>query len=105
MSQFFIINNDIVFIMVQVKANAYGNKILGVHNNKIKIAINAIKTKNLANTQLIEFLSKHLELKKSQIVIKTGLKNTNKVIALPNTKNVINFLNFIDKNYAKENNK
>lgn len=103
MSQFFIIKNNMVFVMAQIKVNACENKILGIHNNKIKIAINAIKSRNEANSTLIIFLSKLLELKQSQIIIKTGLKNVNKVLMLPNTKNVMNFLNTIDESYAKKN--
>ncbi|MFN8769393.1 MAG: DUF167 domain-containing protein [Neisseriaceae bacterium] len=65
---------------VVIKPQAKNNKVLGVINGRLKIAIAAPPIDGKANKELITFLSKLLSLKKQEIVIANGQTNHLKIL-------------------------
>jgi uncharacterized protein (TIGR00251 family) len=65
-----------------VKTNAKKSVIIGSYGDGVKIAIKAPAIDNKANNALIEFLSEHYQVKKSQVEIVKGLKSNNKLVQI-----------------------
>lgn len=63
------------------KQNRLGEKMA---DGTIKISLTAPPTEGRANQTLIEFLSRHFRVAKSQIKIIRGLKNKNKIVEIQN---------------------
>ena len=55
-----------------------------LENRNIKIKVNQPPENNKANHAVIEILSKYLNIKKSQISIKSGQTSTKKIIEIQN---------------------
>ena len=77
------ISGEVIKLPVVLKPQAKNNKILGVLNGRLKIAINATPVNGMANKELIAFMAKLLVLKKCEITIMTGLTNPLKLLSLP----------------------
>ncbi|WP_158675171.1 DUF167 family protein [Candidatus Pantoea edessiphila] len=59
-------------INVHINAGTNSNKIIGIHNNKIKINVAAPAIQQKANNLLRNFLSLEFKIPKSNIIIEKG---------------------------------
>ncbi len=57
---------------VRVQPGASNNQILGVQEDALRIRINAPPVEGKANKMLIQFLAKHLAVKRNQVEIISG---------------------------------
>ena len=67
-------------ISLYIQPNASKNEICGEHNGLLKIRIKSPATDNLANKELIKFLSKYLNIKQRQVTIVRGFNSRCKTI-------------------------
>jgi hypothetical protein len=82
-----------MIIFVKVISNAKKNEIISFQENILKIKIKAIREKNKANLELINFLSKTFKIPKSKIEIISGKTSSIKKIKIDiDEKNFNNFL-------------
>ena len=71
---------DGVTISVHVAPRASTNKVMGVHNGALKVALTAPPVDGAANRALVEFIAKKLDVPRSAVTIVSGLASRNKVI-------------------------
>ena len=64
--------DDGIIFTVKVQPGASKNEIVGVQGDALKVKINAPPMKGKANRALIDFLAKHLGVKKSEVEIISG---------------------------------
>lgn len=69
-------------LSVRVHPNATTNEVVGFTDGVLQVKISAPPVKGRANKELIAFLSKILDVGKSQIYIIKGHTTRNKVIAI-----------------------
>ncbi len=93
MDKLYITTNDGSMINLKVVANASANKI-EIENNYYKVRIKAPAVDNKANSELVKFLAKLLNISKSSIQITHGEKSSRKTIFLKNY--FINTENFFE---------
>jgi uncharacterized protein (TIGR00251 family) len=89
---FKIRGNDIV-IKVKIIPGSSKNKMVGVHNDAIKITITTPPVEGKANKECIVYLSKYFDIAKSKIEIISGKSSKNKLIKIYD----INQSKFLDK--------
>jgi uncharacterized protein (TIGR00251 family) len=65
---------------VNVKPKASRNGIVGVHADRLKIAVSAAPEKGKANAAVLEVIAKQLCLKRSQLSLVAGETNTIKTL-------------------------
>ena len=78
---FKIVGNDIV-IKVKIVPGSSKDKIIGVYNDALKIAITAPPVEGKANKKCIAYLAKYFEVAKSKIEIISGQTSKNKLIKI-----------------------
>lgn len=71
-------------IFLQPKASQ--DKIIGLHENELKISITAPPVDGQANAHLIKYLSKVFKVAKSEIILEKGELNRHKQIFIPQPK-------------------
>jgi len=76
-----IVGNDIV-IKIKIVPGSSKNKIVGVYNNALKIAITAPPVEGKANKKCITYLAKYFDVAKSKIEIISGQTSKNKLIKI-----------------------
>ena len=76
-----IAGNDIV-IKVKIVPGSSKNKIVGVYNNALKIAITSPPVDGKANKKCIAYLAKYFDVAKSKIEIISGQTSKNKLIKI-----------------------
>jgi len=69
-----------VTISVHVAPRASTNKVMGVHNGALKVALTAPPVGGAANKALVEFIAKMLDVPRSAVTIVSGATSRNKVI-------------------------
>lgn len=69
-------------ITVHVVPRAAQNAVQGMHGGALKIRLHAPPVEGKANEELISFLSAKLDLPKHNIVLKSGLNQRRKTIAI-----------------------
>lgn len=74
---------EILKLPVVIKPQARKNQILGLHGDRLKIAIAATPVDGKANKELISFLAQLLEVRQAEIEIASGLTNHIKLICIP----------------------
>ena len=82
-----VLENSFI-IDIQVQPNSKRNEIVGYNDNLLKIKIAAPPVEGKANKVLIDFLSRALALKKSQIKIERGETARRKRVALAGIDNL-----------------
>lgn len=87
-----IVGNNII-IKSKIIPNSSKDKIIGIHNSALKIAIAAPPVEGKANKKCISFLAKYFDIAKSKIEIISGINSKNKFIKIYN----INPKEFLDK--------
>jgi uncharacterized protein (TIGR00251 family) len=69
-------------LTLHVQPNARRSEITGFHGDALKVRIAAPAADNKANAELIEFLSKTLEVSRSAIAIRRGGTSRRKVVEI-----------------------
>jgi len=59
------------------------NKIIGIKNDELLIHIKTQAEKDKANKELVKFFSKELDISRTDIEIRSGMKSHHKIIKLP----------------------
>jgi len=72
--------NLIFNVFLQPRASR--NSLVGLHGNAVKIALTAPPVDGEANKQLIQFLSKLFQVKKSDVAIITGERSRRKRVSV-----------------------
>jgi len=70
------------YLKLRVIPNAKKNEIIEESNSFMRIKISAPPIEGKANKELIKFLAKHFDIKKSAISIKNGEKSRTKIIQI-----------------------
>lgn len=73
---------DGVLLSLRVQPGSRKEGILGVHGDRLKVAVHAAPEKGKANDAVIDVLAEALSLRKKQIVLQQGTTNQNKVLLL-----------------------
>ncbi|MCK4240393.1 MAG: YggU family protein [Candidatus Atribacteria bacterium] len=89
---FKIVGNDIV-IKVKIVPGSSKDKIIGIYNDALKIAIAAPPVEGKANKKCIAYLAKCFDIAKSKIEIISGQTSKNKLIKI----NDVSQKDFLDK--------
>lgn len=92
---FKIVGNNII-IKSKIVPNSSKDRIMGIHNNALKIAIAAPPVEGKANKKCISFLAKYFDIAKSKIKIISGINSKGKLIKI-NDINPKEFFNKIEK--------
>ncbi|AAU36929.1 MULTISPECIES: DUF167 family protein YggU [Basfia] len=71
-------------IFLQPKASR--DKIIGIHDDELKIAITAPPVDGAANAHLLKYLSKAFKVPKSAIILEKGELNRHKQLFIPEPK-------------------
>ena len=72
-----------IHLKVRIVTRSSKNAFLGLVNDRLKIAINAVPEKGKANQMLIKWLSKELEICQNQVIIHSGTVGKDKELVLP----------------------
>lgn len=83
MQQIYTIRAQVLRLDVVIKPQAKKSELIGILNNRLKIAIAATPVEGKANKELIRFMAKLLNLKKQEVIIVNGELNALKLIDLP----------------------
>ena len=67
---------------IRIIANAKSNNILGLGDGALKIRLTVSPVDGKANKELIKVLANHFGVKKSDVIIKSGLKSRDKVVVV-----------------------
>jgi uncharacterized protein (TIGR00251 family) len=78
---FKIVGNDII-IRAKIVPGSSKNKIVGVYNDALKIAITAPPVEGKANKKCIAYLAKCFDVAKSKVEIISGKNSKNKLIKI-----------------------
>ncbi len=69
-----------VTIRLYVAPRASANKVLGIHNGAVKIALTAPPVEGAANRALVAFLAKVLDVPRSSVTLLAGETSRNKIV-------------------------
>jgi len=72
----------IYYLHVHIVPRSSKNEIVGAYNGSVKIKIKSPPVDNKANAELVEFVSKTLQIKKNQIELILGEKSKEKVLRI-----------------------
>lgn len=86
--------NNCLYLGIYLQPRAKGDKIVGWHAGKLKIALTSPPVDNKANEHLCKFLAKYFGIPQSQITIIRGISSRNKMLCIKNPRN--NTENFPD---------
>ncbi len=75
-----------VSIRVHVAPRASANRVLGMQNGALKVALTAPPVEGAANKALVEFLAKALGVPKSAVAILSGDTSRNKTVRVSGIK-------------------
>ncbi len=71
-----------VTIKIYAAPQSSTNKVVGVHNGAIKVALTAPAVEGAANKALVEFVAKVLEVPKGAVRLTSGETSRHKVVAV-----------------------
>ena len=72
------------FLYVVVKPKASRNGLIGIHAERVKVAVTAPPEKGKANAAVLEVVAKQLGLKRSQVSLVSGETNSMKTLLVRN---------------------
>jgi uncharacterized protein (TIGR00251 family) len=72
-----------LILAVHIQPRSSHSKIIGVHNQRLKIKITAPPVDGQANAEIFQFLSKLFGVTKSQIVLLNGHTSRDKLFRIP----------------------
>lgn len=73
---------EVVRVSVRVQPGAAANEVVGVTNGVLRVKVSAPPVEGRANRELIDFLSRRLDVARSNIAIVRGHTSRDKVIAI-----------------------
>lgn len=73
---------DGMLLALRVQPGSRKEGILGVHADRLKVAVHAAPEKGKANDAVIDVLAEALGLRKNQIILQQGATSQNKVVLL-----------------------
>lgn len=88
----FKIIDQTVELRIYAKPNARRSEITGVCLHGLSVALHAKPQEGAANTELVNLLSDVIGVPKSKIVLRRGEASRHKVVVLPLTEKVQDFL-------------
>ncbi|MHA1661332.1 MAG: DUF167 domain-containing protein [Promethearchaeota archaeon] len=74
-------SDDCFLLRIHVKPNSKAQNII-TNGDFLRINLRSKAIKNKANKELLNLLKKKMKIHSNQIIIKSGLKSTNKIIEL-----------------------
>lgn len=77
-----------VLIRVYVQPRSSTNRVVGVHNGALKIALTAPPVEGAANKALVEFLAKTLGVPKTNVTIASGESSRHKIVSAKGTSSL-----------------
>ncbi|CEG55817.1 DUF167 domain-containing protein [Legionella fallonii] len=89
----FKITNERVTLQVYVKPNASKTALLEINQDALHIAVHAQPQDGKANKELILFIAKLLKIPKTQIMLVRGQESRHKLLSLPLTETLQQFIN------------
>ncbi len=75
-------SNQEVLLALQVQPRASRDRICGLYNDRLKVAVTSPPVDNKANAYLLKYLAKVLKLSKSNVVLDSGKTSRRKVVRL-----------------------
>lgn len=94
---FYEIKDDFITLKIKAQPSASKSEFAGLYGeDAIKLRLAAPAVEGAANKELIKFLSKKFKVSKSEIEFKSGQNSKIKLIRVPLTKKVQEFLKEID---------
>ena len=75
-------HNHEVLLALQVQPRASRDRICGLHNGRLKIAVTSPPVDNKANSYLLKYLAKVFKLPKRSVLLYSGKTSRQKVVAL-----------------------
>ena len=75
-------NNRVVLLALQVQPRASRDRICGLHNGRLKIAVTSPPVDNKANSYLLKYLANVFKLPKRSVLLYSGKTSRQKVVAL-----------------------
>jgi uncharacterized protein len=82
---------DALYLNVYIQPRANKNEIIGLYNNRLKIRITAPPVDDKANTALIAFIAKYLNVPKKQVTLVNGEHSRYKLLRIIGLKNDLQF--------------
>lgn len=73
---------DGVVVQLYVSPGAGDTQVVGRHGDALKLRVAAIPEKGRANNAVIEFLAKAFDLKKSEVILKSGETSRRKKVLI-----------------------
>ena len=71
-----------MLLKIHIQPGAKKNEVAGTYGDAVKIKIKAAPVEGRANEELIKFLAKTLSVKRSDIVIRSGLSSRQKILEI-----------------------
>ena len=75
-------NKNTLTLTIRVVPRSSKSEIIGIYNDSLKIKLKAPPVDNAANDELIRFLREKLNIRKSNIEIKSGHKQNKKIVSV-----------------------
>lgn len=90
-------DNDTITLKIKVQPNASKSEFAGIYGkDAIKIRVAAPAVEGAANKELIKFISKRFKTTKSNIELISGLNSKLKLIKIPKSSHLIEFIKELD---------
>lgn len=86
------LNDGLLMLSCHVQPGARHNRIVGLHDQRLKIQLKAAPVEGKANAMLIRYLAELLTLPRAQITIKQGHKGRQKTIQIKGISEIPAFL-------------
>lgn len=78
----YAVTRDGLLLSVRVQPKSSGNRLLGLHDGALKLALTAPPVDNRANRAASEFLAKLLGVPKSAVILKSGAQSRAKTFLI-----------------------
>ena len=82
---------DTLIFDIYLQPRASRNAIIGLHNSAVKISLTSPPIEGAANKQLIQFLAKQFQVKKTDISLLSGKHSRHKRISVSNPSHFLGF--------------
>ncbi len=90
---FYSENENFIILKIKAQPNASKSELVGFYgDDAIKIRLAAPAVEGAANKELVKFISKKFKIAKNDIIFKSGQNSKIKLIQLPKSKKLIEFI-------------
>jgi len=101
-STWYKIDDELVSLKLYISANSKKTSIKRINERGLNIALNAKPIDGKANLELTTYLATLFDIKNSDVILKVGEHNKNKVIVVPVSDNIINIIQTISSEYINK---